>query len=185
MHNCLVHLILRKRKHFRQKSYSTLPIDNKPALVQIMAWRPTIDQMYKQKYIFCICMIHIINATKSHAYFKLSLWSPRDCKGSEKAIYPWFSAEATQVTNVWPQFLPIMYVQLEWRWVSNQLPTLQKADADFWIGWKSSRWLPFSPVRRFSPRRKTRRVSGHSGGRLNKKDGLARYGDSHVKDKTS
>ena len=25
----------------------------------------------------------------------------------------------------------------------------------------------------------------HSGGRLNKKDGLTRYGDSHVKDKTS
>ena len=28
-------------------------------------------------------------------------------------------------------------------------------------------------------------VSGASGGRLNKKDGLTRYGDSHVKDKTS
>ena len=26
---------------------------------------------------------------------------------------------------------------------------------------------------------------GISGGRLNKKDGLTRYGDSHVKDKTS
>ena len=25
----------------------------------------------------------------------------------------------------------------------------------------------------------------HAGGRLNKKDGLTRYGDSHVKDKTS
>ena len=25
----------------------------------------------------------------------------------------------------------------------------------------------------------------HPGGRLNKKDGLTRYGDSHVKDKTS
>ena len=25
----------------------------------------------------------------------------------------------------------------------------------------------------------------YSGGRLNKKDGLTRYGDSHVKDKTS
>ena len=28
-------------------------------------------------------------------------------------------------------------------------------------------------------------VSSHPGGRLNKKDGLTRYGDSHVKDKTS
>ena len=27
--------------------------------------------------------------------------------------------------------------------------------------------------------------SRHPGGRLNKKDGLTRYGDSHVKDKTS
>ena len=27
--------------------------------------------------------------------------------------------------------------------------------------------------------------SKHPGGRLNKKDGLTRYGDSHVKDKTS
>ena len=27
--------------------------------------------------------------------------------------------------------------------------------------------------------------SNNSGGRLNKKDGLTRYGDSHVKDKTS
>ena len=26
---------------------------------------------------------------------------------------------------------------------------------------------------------------GEAGGRLNKKDGLTRYGDSHVKDKTS
>ena len=26
---------------------------------------------------------------------------------------------------------------------------------------------------------------GETGGRLNKKDGLTRYGDSHVKDKTS
>ena len=26
---------------------------------------------------------------------------------------------------------------------------------------------------------------GYTGGRLNKKDGLTRYGDSHVKDKTS
>ena len=26
---------------------------------------------------------------------------------------------------------------------------------------------------------------GSAGGRLNKKDGLTRYGDSHVKDKTS
>ena len=29
------------------------------------------------------------------------------------------------------------------------------------------------------------RKSQSSGGRLNKKDGLTRYGDSHVKDKTS
>ena len=29
------------------------------------------------------------------------------------------------------------------------------------------------------------RNMAHSGGRLNKKDGLTRYGDSHVKDKTS
>ena len=28
-------------------------------------------------------------------------------------------------------------------------------------------------------------VYWQSGGRLNKKDGLTRYGDSHVKDKTS
>ena len=28
-------------------------------------------------------------------------------------------------------------------------------------------------------------VSSDPGGRLNKKDGLTRYGDSHVKDKTS
>ena len=28
-------------------------------------------------------------------------------------------------------------------------------------------------------------VSKPTGGRLNKKDGLTRYGDSHVKDKTS
>ena len=28
-------------------------------------------------------------------------------------------------------------------------------------------------------------VNTDSGGRLNKKDGLTRYGDSHVKDKTS
>ena len=28
-------------------------------------------------------------------------------------------------------------------------------------------------------------ASIYSGGRLNKKDGLTRYGDSHVKDKTS
>ena len=27
--------------------------------------------------------------------------------------------------------------------------------------------------------------TGRTGGRLNKKDGLTRYGDSHVKDKTS
>ena len=31
----------------------------------------------------------------------------------------------------------------------------------------------------------TRKKNGESGGRLNKKDGLTRYGDSHVKDKTS
>ena len=30
-----------------------------------------------------------------------------------------------------------------------------------------------------------RKESYPSGGRLNKKDGLTRYGDSHVKDKTS
>ena len=30
-----------------------------------------------------------------------------------------------------------------------------------------------------------RPVTWSSGGRLNKKDGLTRYGDSHVKDKTS
>ena len=29
------------------------------------------------------------------------------------------------------------------------------------------------------------KVDHHTGGRLNKKDGLTRYGDSHVKDKTS
>ena len=29
------------------------------------------------------------------------------------------------------------------------------------------------------------RQTGWTGGRLNKKDGLTRYGDSHVKDKTS
>ena len=29
------------------------------------------------------------------------------------------------------------------------------------------------------------RLQQYSGGRLNKKDGLTRYGDSHVKDKTS
>ena len=29
------------------------------------------------------------------------------------------------------------------------------------------------------------RINQSSGGRLNKKDGLSRYGDSHVKDKTS
>ena len=28
-------------------------------------------------------------------------------------------------------------------------------------------------------------LQNHPGGRLNKKDGLTRYGDSHVKDKTS
>ena len=28
-------------------------------------------------------------------------------------------------------------------------------------------------------------ISATAGGRLNKKDGLTRYGDSHVKDKTS
>ena len=28
-------------------------------------------------------------------------------------------------------------------------------------------------------------IKGTPGGRLNKKDGLTRYGDSHVKDKTS
>ena len=28
-------------------------------------------------------------------------------------------------------------------------------------------------------------ISSSPGGRLNKKDGLTRYGDSHVKDKTS
>ena len=28
-------------------------------------------------------------------------------------------------------------------------------------------------------------LAARSGGRLNKKDGLTRYGDSHVKDKTS
>ena len=28
-------------------------------------------------------------------------------------------------------------------------------------------------------------IVNQSGGRLNKKDGLTRYGDSHVKDKTS
>ena len=31
----------------------------------------------------------------------------------------------------------------------------------------------------------TLKIWQHSGGRLNKKDGLTRYGDSHVKDKTS
>ena len=31
----------------------------------------------------------------------------------------------------------------------------------------------------------TRHDLKHTGGRLNKKDGLTRYGDSHVKDKTS
>ena len=30
-----------------------------------------------------------------------------------------------------------------------------------------------------------KRHHGRPGGRLNKKDGLTRYGDSHVKDKTS
>ena len=29
------------------------------------------------------------------------------------------------------------------------------------------------------------RATNKTGGRLNKKDGLTRYGDSHVKDKTS
>ena len=29
------------------------------------------------------------------------------------------------------------------------------------------------------------KLDQHTGGRLNKKDGLTRYGDSHVKDKTS
>ena len=33
--------------------------------------------------------------------------------------------------------------------------------------------------------KKKRRGEKESGGRLNKKDGLTRYGDSHVKDKTS
>ena len=33
--------------------------------------------------------------------------------------------------------------------------------------------------------RKNRTLYYISGGRLNKKDGLTRYGDSHVKDKTS
>ena len=34
-------------------------------------------------------------------------------------------------------------------------------------------------------RRLWRHRNGNPGGRLNKKDGLTRYGDSHVKDKTS
>ena len=34
----------------------------------------------------------------------------------------------------------------------------------------------------FGPKVSTRTLTG---GRLNKKDGLTRYGDSHVKDKTS
>ena len=31
----------------------------------------------------------------------------------------------------------------------------------------------------------SQKLDQHTGGRLNKKDGLTRYGDSHVKDKTS
>ena len=41
----------------------------------------------------------------------------------------------------------------------------------------------FSPIT--NAWRKGVRLETASGGRLNKKDGLTRYGDSHVKDKTS
>ena len=48
-------------------------------------------------------------------------------------------------------------------------------------------WYPATfPMYIFILKRKSRSIDlWCSGGRLNKKDGLTRYGDSHVKDKTS
>ena len=44
---------------------------------------------------------------------------------------------------------------------------------------------PLNSVRLTDPRHHLRTCVPEAGGRLNKKDGLTRYGDSHVKDKTS
>ena len=56
---------------------------------------------------------------------------------------------------------------------------LQARLGNFVPAWKSSQRL----LRRAQITGET--SLGQPGGRLNKKDGLTRYGDSHVKDKTS
>ena len=46
-------------------------------------------------------------------------------------------------------------------------------------------WLGNKPPEKYVSWYQMKAASQSSGGRLNKKDGLTRYGDSHVKDKTS
>ena len=52
------------------------------------------------------------------------------------------------------------------------------------IGFHSSKGLKHWGQRRVNAD-VNRVILGQTGGHLNKKDGLTRYGDSHVKDKTS
>ena len=56
-----------------------------------------------------------------------------------------------------------------------------------WPGWAVYCWLkfPISPMFLFVPKGVLRSEHHPPVGRLNKKDGLTRYGNSHVKDKTS
>ena len=42
-----------------------------------------------------------------------------------------------------------------------------------------------TPMTVYHGHKKIKHIQWKSGGRLNKKDGLTRYGNSHVKDKTS
>ena len=64
------------------------------------------------------------------------------------------------------------------KFVNEMIWCCDVSNSNIYLGWQSKHAKPGSHQKNISQ-------SNPPGGRLNKKDGLTRYGDSHVKDKTS
>ena len=137
----------------------------------------------------------LLNSNKSLPWVDYKLYSPDACQFQSDAILItstsqlWdFTRFGGKTSNRLVNWCPVCVLCDTYYLITERPFKRRHRIIDIWISTvnlRSMNRFNFIPAIPITIRRRIFSVSKDPGGRLNKKDGLTRYGDSHVKDKTS
>ena len=154
-------------------------IDTESTLVQVMAWCHQVPSTYLNQYLQ-ISWCHMVSPCRGRHYGRL-LHSLNVLRFAHSNWYVEINNHNTSNYNKkeWYYKVTSLHSQGIWKWGTDM--TIDDLSSPDLVGTADG----LGPGAMLAAVDILSSSLTSSGGRLNKKDGLTRYGDSHVKDKTS